>query len=147
MVGYFYIENFFNRLFDGLDPGIAKLYHFPCIGEDHMVMLPVKIGFLVLSLVFTKLMLAHQFAFQQKFYGIIKRGPAYPVVFVLHIDIERFYIKMFITVVNFLEYCVAFGCFSVPVVLKKGRKYVLYNFLVFTVPHGLYHFVNVQMYS
>ena len=77
-------------------------------------MLAIKIGFLILCLIFSKLVFSNQFTFQQEFNGIVKGRPTYPIILIFHIDIKGFYIKMIITIINFLENGVAFGCFSMP---------------------------------
>src|SRR5690606_32589093 len=99
MVIYLDIKNLFDGFFYGLYPGIAKLHHFAGIRKYHMIVLSVKIGFLVLCLIFAKLVFAYKFAFHQEFYGIVEGGPTNPIVLVFHVDIERFYIKMLLAII------------------------------------------------
>lgn len=58
------IKNLLYCLFDRLYPGITEFHNLPRVCQDHMIVLPVKIGFLILSLVFTELVFAHKFALQ-----------------------------------------------------------------------------------
>lgn len=102
MCGNFNVEDFFNGLFDGLNTWITKFNYLTGIGKDHMIMIAVKIGFLVLSLIVPKLVLTHQPAFKKKFNGVIQGSSANPVFFILHLDIQRFNIKMIFTVVYLL---------------------------------------------
>ncbi len=70
-----------------MDPRITVFINSAAGCTDNMVMLLAQIGLLKLSNVFTKLMLDHQPAVQQQFHCVIKRCPANPVIFVLHVDI------------------------------------------------------------
>lgn len=63
MVGYFDIEDFFDGLFDTLDPRVAELDHLSA-GKDDMVVLFVEIGLFVMRLVLPELMFSYQAAFQ-----------------------------------------------------------------------------------
>ena len=56
------IENFFNGFFDVLYSGITKFFDFSGVGKNNMVVLAIKIGFFVLSLVFSKLVFSNQSA-------------------------------------------------------------------------------------
>ncbi len=103
MVADLDVEHLLDGLFDRLDTGIAKFHYFSGIGENHMVVLSVEIGFLILRLIFAELMLSYQFTFQQQFNGIVQRGPTHPVVFILHVDIERFDVEMLFAVIDFLQ--------------------------------------------
>jgi len=93
------IENLFNSSFDGLYPWITELYHFPGIGKDDVVMLSVKVRFLVLRLVLTELMFSDQSGIYQQVDGVIQGSSTYTIVLVLHDDVKRLDIKMFITII------------------------------------------------
>lgn len=67
----FYVKHLFNSLFNGLDPGIAEFNDFSRICKNDMIMIAVKIRFLVLCLVISKLVFSNQSAFQKKFNGIV----------------------------------------------------------------------------
>ncbi len=58
------VENLLNGFLYGFYPGIAELHHLSGISQDDMIVLPVKVRFLVLGLVLSELVFAHQFAFQ-----------------------------------------------------------------------------------
>lgn len=130
MIGDLDVENFFYGLFDRLDTGVTEFHNFPGIGKNYVVVLPVEIGFFILGLILAKLVFSHKFAFQQQFDGIVKCRPAHSVIFVFHIDIERFYIKMLITFIDLLQDGVALGGLPVPVFFQESRKNVFYNFLI-----------------
>ena len=135
MILNFDVKNLLNGFFYGLYARVAKLQHFAGICKYYVVVLFVKKRLFVMGLVLPELMLAHQGAFQQQFYGIVKRGAAYTVVFVFHFNVEAFYIKMFLAIINFLEYGVTLRCFSVAVVFQKFGENVFYYFLVFFAGH------------
>ena len=59
MIVYFNIENLLYGFFYRLYPGITKFNNFPRIGQDYVIMLPVKIRFFILCLILAKLVLAH----------------------------------------------------------------------------------------
>jgi len=77
-----------------LNSRVAKFHHLVAVGANQVVMLSRPIGFLVLGKVFSELMSAHKVTFNQQVKGIVNRGPANPVVFILHVDVQRLYIKM-----------------------------------------------------
>jgi len=101
-----------------------------------MVVLAIKIRLLILCLIFAKLVFPNQLAFQQKLNGVVERGPAYPVLFVFHIDIEGFYIKMVVTIIDFLEYGIPFRCFPMSIFLQEGGKYAFDYFLILIEGHA-----------
>ena len=82
MFGDLDIKNLFYRFFDRLDPWIAEFDHF-AIFQDHVIVLPVKIGLFVMCLIFPKLMFANQAALQQQFYGIVERRATNAIFFIL----------------------------------------------------------------
>jgi hypothetical protein len=130
------VENFLNGFFDRLDARVAKLNHLARIGHDDVVVVFVKIRFLVMRLVLTKLVLADKRAIEQQFNGVVQCGAAHAIVFVFHFEIQMLNVKMFLAIVNFLKYGVAFGCFSVAFGFKIHRKNVLYDLLIFAVIGG-----------
>jgi len=127
------IEYFLHCLFDSLYSGIAKFDYLTCIGHYDMIVLFIEIRFLVMSLILSKLVLAYQTGFQQKFNGVVQRSPTHAVVFVFHFDIKIFYVKMLFAVINFLKYSVAFRRFAVSMRLKIECKNIFYNFLIVTI--------------
>jgi len=136
MVMNFNTKNFFDGFLYALNARVAKLNHFAGIGHNDVVMLLVKIRFFVMALVLAKLVAPYQAAFQQEFYSVIQRGAAYTVVFIFHFDVQRFYIKMLLAVVYFLQYCIALRSFPVAFVFQKFGEDIFYNILVFIIIHG-----------
>lgn len=96
------VEDFLDCFFDGLDARIAEFDDFAGVGHDDVVVLFVKIRLFIMRLVLTELVFAHQAAVQQKFDGVVQRGAAYPVVFVLHLDVEILDVEVIFAVVNLL---------------------------------------------
>ena len=64
MIVYLYIKNFFYGFFYLLDSWVTKLFDLSCIGIDKMIVLVIEIGFFVLCLILSKLMLPNQTAIQ-----------------------------------------------------------------------------------
>ena len=106
------------RLDNLLDPRIAELDHIARIHVDQMVVLHAAVSFLELGDVLAELMFYHKAAVQQKLNGIVQRGPAYPVVLVLHEDIEGFYIEVAVPGIDLVQNGIAFGCLTVPLSFK-----------------------------
>lgn len=130
------IKNFFNCLFDDLDPWVAKFNDFAGIGHYNMVVLLIEVRFFIVRLVLSKLMLSDKRAIKQKFNRIVKCSSANAVVLVLHLDIEVFNIKMLFAVINLLKNGVALRGFSMALVFQVFGKDILYDFLVFAVING-----------
>ena len=103
---------------DLLDPWIAEVDDIARIHVDKMVVLHATVSFLELGDVLAELMLHHQAAVQQKFNGIVKCGPANPVVLILHEDIEGFYIEMAVPGINLVQNGISLGCLTVPLSFK-----------------------------
>ena len=113
---------FSNGGFDVLDPRITKLQHFATFSADQMIVLLVCIGFFELRQVFTELMLADQVTGQQQVNGVVERGPAHPVVLILHLQVERFHVKMTFMVVDLFQYGKPFGGFPMLVFFQVSGK-------------------------
>lgn len=111
-------KNFFNGLLDGLHAWIAKFNHFACIGIDEMVVLFGAVRFFKLCHIAPKLMFAHQITGNQKFDGVVKRGPAHTVFLILHLKVQSLDVEMTVVFVNFRENREALRRFSVPVFLQ-----------------------------
>lgn len=139
MFGDLYVEHFFNSLFYRLDAGVTEFYHLAGIGEDDVVVIPVEIGFFVLRLVLPELVFAHQPAFQQQLYGVVQGGTAYAVLFVLHLDVKGFYIKVIFIVVDLLKYGKTLGRLAMAFVFQKLRKDILYYSLVVFINYFFAH--------
>ena len=130
------MKNLLGSLLNVLNPRIAEFNDLMTIRADQMVMLLVTIRFLILRQVLSKLMLTHQIALHQQIKGVVHRGPADPVVLVLHADIQRLHIKMTIPGINFLQDSVSLGRLPQRLVFQVRRK-DLPDFLVYgwTVDH------------
>ena len=77
-----------------LDPGVAKLDNIARIHIDQVIVLHAAVSLFKLGDVLAELMFYNQTAVQQQLNGIVKRGPAYPVVLILHENIEGLYIEV-----------------------------------------------------
>ena len=74
--------------------GVTELDDLSGFDVNYMVMLPALVCSLKLGDILSELMLYYKVTFEQQFNCIIQSGPAYPVVFILHEDIERLDVKM-----------------------------------------------------
>ncbi len=110
-----------------------------------MIVVAVKIRFFILRLVVSKLVLAHKPAFQKKFDGIVQGRPAYPVLLILHFDVERFNVKMIITVVDLLENGKTLGSLAVSFLFQVFGKDILYNCLVVFIDYFLAHDMGAKV--
>ena len=88
------VQQFLHGVLYVLNSRIAELYYPVAIGADEVIVLLIPIGLFVLSEVLPKLMFAHQITFDQEIECIVHGGATYPVVFVLHTNVEGFYIEM-----------------------------------------------------
>ena len=71
-----------------LNPGIAKLDYIARIHIDEVIVLHAAVGLFKLGDIFAELMFHNHAAVEQQLNGIVKCSSAYPVIFVLHEDIE-----------------------------------------------------------
>jgi len=136
MVVDFYVENFFYRFFDRLDARIAEFDDFARIGHDDVVVLLVEIGFFVMRLVLPELMLPDQSAVEQQFDRVVQRCAADTIIFVLHFDVEVFYVKMVLAIVNFLQDRIAFRRFAMAFAFEIHRKHIFYDLLILGIIGG-----------
>ena len=83
-----------------------------------MVVLFQHGGLFKLGVVCSELVLGYQVAIKQKFNGVIKGGPAYPVFMILHSDIKGLDIKMTFRCKNFPENGISLRCFAMAVSFK-----------------------------
>ncbi len=133
---YVDIEDFLDGLFDGLDARVAEFKYLTRIGHDDVVVLLVEIRLLIMRLVVSELVLAHESAIEQQFNGIVKRGAAHPIVLVLHLDVEVLDIEVFLAIVDLVQDGIAFGGFPMALVFQVLGEDVPYRFLVFAVVDG-----------
>ena len=130
------IEDVLDGLLDHLDARVAELDDFARVGHDDVIVLLVEIRFLVMRLVLPELVLADKRAIQQQLDRVVKRGAAYTIVFVLHLEVQVLDVEMLFALVNFLQDGISLGRFAVAVVLEVKRENVLYDLLVFAVVDG-----------
>src|SRR5690606_38823667 len=128
-------EYFFNRFFIGLYPRVVKLNYLACISKNKVVVLFVRIGYYIVSLILPELMTPHQTTFEQKLNRVVQRSPAHTIVLILHFHIQRFDIKMLVVFINFLQNGVSLGCFSMPFFFQIFGENIFYNFLIFIYFH------------
>ena len=110
------VENLLNGPFDILDPGVAEFDYFTCVGQDHVIVLLVEEGLLVMGLILTELMPSNQSTIEQELYGVVKGGSADPVILVLHLDVQGLDVKMIIVFIDLLQNCKSFRSFPVLIV-------------------------------
>jgi hypothetical protein len=92
------------RFLDFMHPRIAVFIN-PAAGcANDVVVLFAQVGLFELGDVFAELVLDHEAAVEQQFHGIVKRGPADPVVLVFHVDIQLLDIEMAVAAVYLIEY-------------------------------------------
>jgi hypothetical protein len=88
------VKQLFDCILNILNTGVTKLHNLIAICTNKMIVLLIPVRFFVLRKVFAKLVLADQVAFYQKIERIINGGTAYPVVLVLHVDVQRLNIEV-----------------------------------------------------
>lgn len=88
MMHHVEMQYFFHRFLNILNSRIAELDYFMAIGANQVIVLLETIRFFILRQVLAELMFTHQIALNQQVQGIVHRCPAYPVIVVLHTDVE-----------------------------------------------------------
>jgi hypothetical protein len=137
MVHHFKIKQISYPGLNMMQSWITKFNYFTAISADQMIMLTMTYGFFVLGKARTELVLSYQIAFKQKVQRIVNSSPAHPILSVFHIDVKFFYIKMLMSVINFIEYSESFRCFSVALAFEKIFKNLLYLIEYFWTTHLL----------
>ena len=127
MVLYRHAKQFFNGCFDCLNAWVTKFDDFTSIGANHMVMLLGTVRFFELCDIFSELMLADKITRKKEFDGVVQCCSRNPVVLIFHLDIERFYVKMALVIVNLFEYGEPFRGFSVTILFQIGGKNAFYG--------------------
>ena len=130
MIANINVKNFFYGFLYCLNTRVAKLHNLTRIGKDYVVVLTVKIRFLVIRLVLSKLMFAHQTTFQQELNRVVEGRSTHPILFLFHIFIERLYVKMVVVFVNLLHNRIALRGLTVSVVFQIFGKHLFYNLQV-----------------
>lgn len=112
-------ENITHHRLNLLNSRVAEFKNSFTVRANQMVVLLVEIGLLKLREVFTELVFCNQITGKQMFDSIVNSGTADPVLFVFHVDVERFHIKMIIDGINFIEYGKPFRCFPETLFFQK----------------------------
>lgn len=107
-----------------MNPGITKFENLPGIKVNKVVVLLKFERFFELCTIVPELMLGNKVAVEQQIDGIVKRSAAHAVFVVFHLDIERFYIKMPVGIINLLENCKTFRRFPMPQLFKIFCEYL-----------------------
>jgi len=103
---------------DFLDARITEFNDVAGIHVDQVIMLHAAKCLFELGDVLSKLVLDHQAAIQEEFNGIVQGSPADPVVFILHEDIEGFYIKVTVSRVDLVQNGISLGGFTMAFFLQ-----------------------------
>ena len=120
-------KQLFNGCLDRLNARVTKFDDFSSIGANHVVVLLGTVGFFELSDIFSELMLADKITRKKEFDGVVQCCSRNPVVLVFHLDVERFYVKMSLIIVNLFEYGEPFRGFSVTILFQIGGKNAFYG--------------------
>ena len=115
-------EYFLKGSFDILNTRVAKLEHISSIHENNVVMLLILVGAFKVCCILAKLMFSNKVTRKKQIDSIVKRGAGNTVLFVLHVSIERLYIKMPRVIVDFTKYGIALGCFPMFVLLQISSE-------------------------
>jgi hypothetical protein len=103
MILYLKLEQVRHRGDDRLYPGITKFMDMPAIHADQMIMLFKAEGLFILGKIFAKLVFLDHITVNQQLERIIHGSPAHPVIFILHLDIQRLSIKVISALVDRFE--------------------------------------------
>ena len=116
----------------GLSNGLLQLFilelrHLATIRTDHVMVRLVLVSTLVLR-GSAELMTDDQIGVHQQDDGIVERGTAYAEMpLILHIVIERVYVKMPLNGLDGIEYRITFGSLSMPVFLQILGQHLFYR--------------------
>ncbi len=121
---------------DLLNAGITKLSDLPGFDINEMVVLHAMVGLFKLGDVLAELVLYHQVAIEQQLNGIVKGGPAYPVVLVLHENIQRFNIEMPLAAVYLIQNGIPFRSLAMPFLFQVFGEQPFYRFFRFILNHN-----------
>jgi len=129
MVHYLNVKDFLYRLLDIFNPRVTKLQDLTRIRADDVIVLLVLVRLLKLGGILSELVFSNEVAGNQQVYRIVKRGTAYAVVLIFHLNVERFDVKMTVIIVNLIQYRETLRGFAVAIFLEVGRKNLFYFFL------------------
>lgn len=128
-------EQFAHHALYLMDTRVAKLNNFAALNANDMVMLLVPVRLFKLRHVFAKLVFGHQIAGNQQFQGVVYRGAANAVLFIFHVDIQRFHIEMVVSGINFFKNSVALRRLAEAFVFEVSLKNFFYCLVVFRLSH------------
>src|SRR5690606_20833958 len=123
------MKNLLSGLLNVLDTGIAEFDHLVAIRTNQVIVLFIAVRLFVLRQVLSKLMLAYQVTFHQKVQRIVHGGPAYPVILILHADVQRLHIEMPRPRIDLLQDSVALRRLAKRLVLQIRCEDLLYLFV------------------
>ena len=143
MVPYFEIQDFAGGFSDLLDAWVAELLYLTTGPADQMVVLSKGMCFFKLGLCAHETMSAYQVAADQKVHGVVTGCAAHAVILQFHPGVEPLDVEMPFMGIDFIQYCEAFGCFSVPVQFEVLAEYALDIGSLFRHHHG----ANVRVHA
>lgn len=124
---------------------IAEFDYLSGLHINQVIVLAALECSLELSDVLPELMLCHKITVEQKLYRVIERSTAYPVVFILHEDVERFDIKMAGAGVDLIKNSKSFRRLPVPFSFKIFGKYLLNCLPDIIIHHKNYFTVTAKI--
>lgn len=108
-------------------PWIAELNYLPCFNIYKVVVLPALVSPFKLGNVFSELVLYNQVAVEQYLDGVVQRSPAYPVILILHENIQRLNVEMTSPGIYLIQYSVSLGGLPVTFPFKILCEYLLHS--------------------
>ena len=122
------IQDFARRFLNLLDARIAEFEYALTVHTDQVIVLFVSVGAFKLGLVFAELVFGNKAAVEQQLNGIVKRGAAYPVLFVFHVYVQRLNVEVPAMRVNFIKNGETLRRLPVSLFFKVFRKDLLNGF-------------------
>lgn len=136
MMAWNEIVQFACCLDDLINSRITKLNDITGFQIYEVIMLNALISLFKLRYVSSKLMFDHKVTVKKEFNRIIEGCPTYPVVFILHKNIEGFDIKVSFPGVDFIEYGIPFRSFAMTFLFQILCEYLLNSFLCLIHHHN-----------
>ena len=140
------LQDITHHALDLLNPRIAELHYFTAINTDNMIVLFIPVRFLELGHVFAELMFSHQIARYQQFQRIIYRSAANTVFLILHVDIQRFHIKVIGARIYLFQNGKALRCFPKTFIFKLSLENLFYHCYGFQLGHSVLLKIKVINY-
>jgi hypothetical protein len=127
MVLHIKLQHFANHQFGLAHTWVAEFEHFATIDTYQVIVLAIAIGFFIHRLTVAKLVAYHKIGFDKEIKRVVYRGATDTIVFVLHVDVERLYIKVVIPGIDFFQYGKPLRGFPLSLAIQKGGKDFLYR--------------------